>query len=209
MSKKIGSFRMDSNRNYSLLLLCFYLLTNVIISIEASEGSIVIYGDKYCDPCLEYISEIEGTFKEAGITNIRIEDFGTNKEAREELNSINDRMNVPYNMRGNIAVIVDEKYLFENYVPAEIIIDFLLNYKEDYRSIVIFRDTGRELYMLMDDNGEVIECKIEVSIRECFNDSDSNLISSLTENYIYPVSIIIAILVISIVLATQFRKKQN
>jgi len=200
---------MDSNRNYSLLLLCFFLLSNVILSIEASESSIVIYGDKYCDPCLEYISEIEEAFKEAGITNIRIEDFGTNKEAREELNSINDRMIVPYNMRGNIAVIVDEKYLFENYVPSEIMIDFLLNYKEDYQSIVIFRDTGRELYMLMDDKGEVIECKIEVSIRECFNNSDSNLISSLTENCIYLVSVIIVILAMSIVLSTQYKKKQN
>jgi len=200
---------MDSNRNYSLLLLCFFLLSNVILSIEASESSIVIYGDKYCDPCLEYISEIEEAFKEAGITNIRIEDFGTNKEAREELNSINDRMIVPYNMRGNIAVIVDEKYLFENYVPSEIMIDFLLNYKEDYQSIVIFRDTGRELYMLMDDKGEVIECKIEVSIRECFNNSDSNLISSLTENCIYLVSVIIVILAMSIVLSMQYKKKQN
>ena len=89
------------------------------------------------------------------------------------------------------------------------IIDFLLNYKEDYQSVVIFRDTGRELYMLMDDKGEVIECKMEVSVGECFDDSDSNLISSLTKNYLYLVSIIITILVISIVLAMQFRKKQN
>jgi hypothetical protein len=200
---------MDSKRNYFLLLLCFFLLANVILSIEASEGSIVIYGDKYCEPCLEYMSEIERAFEEAGITNIRIEDFGTNKEAREELNDINDRMNVPYNMRGNIAVIVDEKYLFENYVPAEIMVDFLLKYKEDYQSFVIFRNTDRELYMLMDDKGEVIECKIEVSIKECFNDSDSNLISLLTENYVYLGSAIIIILAISIVLVTQYKKKQN
>jgi len=200
---------MNSNKNYFLLLLCFFLLTNVILSIEASENSIVIYGDKYCEPCLEYMSEIERAFKEEGITDIRIEDFGTNKEAREELNSINDRLNVPYNMRGNIAVIVDEKYLFENYVPAEIVIDFLLKYKEDYQSFVIFRDTGRELYMLMDDKGEVIECKIEASIKECFNDSDSNLIFSLTENYVYLSSVIIIILAISIVLAMQYKKKQN
>lgn len=200
---------MDSKRNYFLLLLCFFLLTNVILSIEASEDSIVIYGDKYCEPCLEYMSEIERAFEEAGITNIRIEDFGTNKGAREELNGINDRMNVPYNMRGNIAVIVDEKYLFENYVPAEIMVDFLLKYKEDYQSFVIFRNTNRELYMLMDDKGEVIECKIEASIRECFNDSDSNLISLLTENYVYLGSAIIIILAISIISATQYKKKQN
>lgn len=200
---------MDSKKNYFLLLLCFFLLANVTLSIEASKGSIVIYGDKYCEPCLEYMSEIERVFEEAGITNIRIEDFGTDKEAREELNDINDRMNVPYNMRGNIAVIVDEKYLFENYVPAEIMVDFLLKYKEDYQSFVIFRNTDRELYMLMDDKGEVIECKIEASIRECFNDSDSNLISSLTENYVYLGSAIIIILSISIVLATQYKKRQN
>ncbi len=198
---------MDSNRNYSLLLLCFLLLTNVIPFIEASESSIVIYGDKYCNPCLEYMSKIEGAFKKAGITNIRIKDFGTDKEAREELNSINDRMNVPYNMRGNIAVIIDEKYLFENYVPAEIIIDFLLNYKEDYQSIVVFRDTGRDLYMLMDDKGEVIECKIETSIKECFNNSDSTLISSLTENYIYLVIVITIILAMSLVLAMRYKRK--
>ena len=200
---------LNSIGNYSVLLLCFFLLTNVILVVEASESSIVIYGDKYCEPCLKYMSEIEVAFKESGITNFRIEDFGTNKDAREELNRINDRMNVPYNMRGNIAVIIDEKYLFENYVSAEIIIDFLLNYKEDYQSVVIFRDTGREQYMLMDDKGEVIECKIEVSVGEYFDDSDSNLISSLTKNYLYLVSIIITILVISIVLAMQFRKKQN
>jgi hypothetical protein len=200
---------MDLNRNYSLLLLCFFLLSNAMLSIEAHESSIVIYGDKYCDPCFEYMSDIEGAFKEAGITNIRMEDFGINKEAREKLNSINDRMNVPYNMRGNIAVIVDEKYLFENYVPAEIIIDFLLNYKEDYQSIVIFRDTGRESYIMMDDKGEVIECKIEASIGDCFNGSDSNLSSSLTENYVYLVFIIIIILVMSIVLSMQRKKKQN
>jgi len=207
INNKISSFRMDSNRNYFLLLLCFFLLTNVILSIEASENSIVIYGDKYCEPCLEYMSEIERAFKEEGITDIRIEDIGTNREAREDLNSINDRLSVPYNMRGNIAVIVDEKYLFENYVPSEIMIDFLLKYKEDYQSFVIFKDAGRKLYMLMDDKGEVIECKIEASIKDCFNDSDSNLISSLAENYVYLGPVIVIILVISIVLAVQYKKK--
>ncbi|MCW4032803.1 MAG: hypothetical protein NWF08_05360, partial [Candidatus Bathyarchaeota archaeon] len=79
----------------------------------------------------------------------------------------------------------------------------------DYQSFVIFRNTDRELYMLMDDKGEVIECKIEASIRECFNDSDSNLISLLTENYVYLGSAIIIILTIYIVLATQYKKKKN
>jgi len=72
-----------------------------------------------------------------------------------------------------LVVCIDEKFLFINHVPVGIITDFLTNYAEDYAKIAVLRDEVRGLYKVMDEEGHIIECKLEQSIVECLPCSHS------------------------------------
>ena len=65
-----------------------------------------------------------------------------------------------------LVVSIDEKYLFINHVPVRIIKDFLANYAERYRKIIVFRDEARDQYRVIDDAGNIMEGKVENSIAE-------------------------------------------
>ena len=196
---------------FILILLLFSLFSNMLIPMRASiETNVVIYGDKYCESCLEYMTKLENALKNIGITDIQIVDFGADPFGREYLNELNDRLGVPYNMRGNVAVVIEDKYLFENYVLEDVVIDFILKHKKDYQSLVVFRDTSRDLYMIMDDKGEVRECHMIGSIRECLPDSNLNPIyKSIKTNAPILGGGIIIIFIVLILLVLRLRKKQS
>jgi len=65
-----------------------------------------------------------------------------------------------------LVVKIDEKYLFINHVPVKIIKDFLENYSEEYRKIILFHDEILEQYTLIDGSGNIYEGRIERSISE-------------------------------------------
>lgn len=129
--------------------------------------NIVVYGNKDCERCLRYMAELEDSLKDIGVGNVQIRDLGTDPEAIKDLHKLNEGLGVPLSMRGSVAVVIDGRFVFQGYVPAEVIIDFLVEHKGEYQSFVVYRDERRNLYMVMDERGEIRECRISRSIQEC------------------------------------------
>jgi cytochrome c biogenesis protein CcdA len=127
----------------------------------------VIYG-RGCFSCFsEYENRLKIALNDMGITDIQLSYLEGNPRASEDLDQLYKRLRVPESMRGEITVVFDDKFLFEGYIPVEIIIDFLTNHMENFTKIVVYRDELRGLYKIMDENGEIIECNINISISEC------------------------------------------
>lgn len=157
-------------RPRAFLIFAFSLLfSQAFLIVQASASvNIVVYGNKDCERCLKYMAELEDSLKDIGVTNIQIRDLGTDPKAIKDLHELNERLGVPLSMRGSVAVVVDDRFVFEGYVPVEVIIDFLAKHKGEYRSFVVYRDERRNLYTFMDERGEIRKCRISRSIQECF-----------------------------------------
>jgi len=50
---------------------------------------------------------------------------------------------------------------------VKIITDFLINYKNQYKRIVIFKDPILEVYKILNEDGSIIECEVKDSVNEC------------------------------------------
>ncbi len=170
-----------SKRNMAMVLtvlLCTFLFSNMLLTVKGFEETrIIIYGNRECGNCLQYITEFENALKDIGITDALVKDLGADPENMNELHELYDRLDVPIFMVSNIAVVIEDRFVFGGYVPVEIIIDFISKHIGDYPSLVVYRDETRNLYVLMDENGEIKECQIMSSIKECIPKASSNLSS--------------------------------
>jgi hypothetical protein len=119
------------------------------------------------NPAARYYSELWTALGEMGIQPKIID---SEPEVNRDLTELYQKLEVPESMRvmrNTLVVSINDKFLFINYVPVGIITDFVINYVEDYEKIVVLRDELRGLYIVMYEEGSVIECKMEQSITEC------------------------------------------
>lgn len=158
-------------KSLSIILLALTFLHNLTMVSANYSTRCVIYG-KGCLSCfLEYAKKLKIALNEIGITDIQLRYLESDPEASRDLDQLHRELGVPESMRGRIVVVFDDKFLFENSVPVEIVTNFVANRLEDYDKIVVYRDELRGLYRLMNEKGEITECKIERSIAECVGES--------------------------------------
>ncbi len=158
---------MRKNKKIMIAAFIFLLFSAFNFYVQASNTTVIIYGNEKCDTCLKYMTELHSELLVRGITDIKIRYLGIDVQAVRELSAFHDRIGLPMSMRGSVAVIIDEKFVFEGYVPIDIISDFVKEHKSDYNSFVLYRDSSRNIYKLMDDGGEIRDCEIINSIEEC------------------------------------------
>ena len=119
------------------------------------------------DPLLQYIDQLKVTLHDMGVTDVWVRYLEMDPQAGRDLDELYQSLGVPEFMHGSFIVSINERFLFINDVPFEVIVDFLINHVEKYERIVVFRDVLRGLYMIMDEQGQIKECKIEHSIEGC------------------------------------------
>lgn len=148
------------------ILLAFMILDSFVIAANSSMRT-VVYG-KGCLSCfLEYVEKLKTALREVGITEVELRYLESDLEAVRDLEQLHIDLGVPDNMRGSVVVSLNDEFLFEGYVPAGIILDFLVNHTQEYNSIVVSRDELKGLYKVMDEKGQIKDCEIEGSISEC------------------------------------------
>ena len=123
--------------------------------------------DPTSDPFLRYINELVTALHELGVTDVRVRNIQMDPQAGADLDRLYESLGVPGGMRGSFVVSIDGRFLFIDHVPVEIIADFLANHAGEYGRIVVSRDAFRELYVVMDEGGQIKECRIERSVTEC------------------------------------------
>ncbi|MFH0748756.1 MAG: cytochrome c biogenesis protein CcdA [Candidatus Bathyarchaeota archaeon] len=150
-----------------------FILILLVFSFSISGGQAspdvrtVIYG-RGCLGCfLAYVQELRQALSEIGVSDVELHYLETDPEGVEQLASLRGRLKVPENMQGSVTVNFGDTFLFEGYMPVEIIIDFLANHTQAFSTLVVFRDELRDTYKLGDEEGNFWECEIENSITEC------------------------------------------
>jgi hypothetical protein len=161
------------NAKVFYLILGVFLFSHLPVTVHAaSTAQAVVYAvSEPCPTCpypYQYIRELQIALHEAGVTDIRVRYLDRDPEADRDLDGLYQGLGVPESMHGTLVVSIDGKFLFINYVPPEIITDFLTNHMGEHQKIVVFRDLLRELYVVMDEEGRIRECHIERSVTECF-----------------------------------------
>ena len=161
---------MGSQKRLTQLILVIVLVSLLCHhrSVTAESASeIVVYG-RHCRDCVsKYIDRLESSLEGAGFTfEIELRFSDTDPDADRDLARLHQRFGVPEWMRSTFVVEIDGRYLFENYVPTQIISDFLAKHKDEYKKMVVIRDALKNLYYVIED-GNLKECEMHYSISEC------------------------------------------
>ena len=159
---------MTSQRiNLMLILLLLLVQLPVACGLEIGEMNVKVYAHLSCSSCKRYIDALIPVLNEADITNITIRNFSTDRTAVTELAALHEELDVPTSMRGRVVVVVDERFFFEESVPAENITDFLKNEAQYYEYFVLYMPPRMDTYQIMNDLGEVIECNSTEPLKKC------------------------------------------
>jgi cytochrome c biogenesis protein CcdA len=164
------------------IIILLILLTQISAahSLEISEMTVKIYASLSCSSCKRYVDTVIPVLNEVGITDITVRDRSTDRTAITELAELYAEIGVPTSMRGNVVVVVDGRYFFEDYVPAKNITGFLKDEASYYEHFVLYMPPRRDTYQIMNDLGEVIECKITEPIKSCDAEKFKRVIPSET-----------------------------
>ena len=165
----MGILSSVAKKGVTLILIVLFLLPSVI----AADEKVIIYYNKACGGCTEYLSgHLVPMLKERGINNIVMKDYVNDKENRAALNEMNEKIGFPPKLQGHFAIFVGEKVILEGHVPHEII-DYLLNEEnqKEFDKIVVFQDEmeNARSYKVWAFKGEIKEYPIDAPITEYLN----------------------------------------
>ena len=142
-------------------LLCFQLSVK---PSTASTEKVMLYATG-CHICIDnYFLELRSSLSKIGITDIQKVTSST--LVAKAQSQLYQNLSVPNDMWGKCLVSVDDRFLFINYVPADIILDFLANYSRRFHSIVIYTDSLNEAYRVLYEDGSIAECDSKDSLFE-------------------------------------------
>jgi hypothetical protein len=126
---------------------------------------VTIYGQG-CESCFRfYALSLERQLDLYGHFTIAIEEFDENASTLDEVFITHE---IPASMQGNVTVNFDDRVFFIDYVPAEIIIDFLQHLQFDYPRLIVTQ-TSEDNYRVLDHSGVIVNCRIQNSLNECLN----------------------------------------
>ena len=166
--------------NYLFVFLIILFLLPAVY--PASDDEVIIYYNKACGGCTDYISEhLIPMLKERGFTNIVMKDYVNDQTNRAGLNKINEEIGVPPKLQGHFTIFIGKKIVLEGHVPHEII-DYLLKEEnqDKFDRIVVYQDEMEDAksYMAWAFKGEIKEYRIDTPITEYlswFNENKDKL----------------------------------
>jgi hypothetical protein len=129
-----------------LILLVFLVQLPTTYALDISKMSVKIYASISCSSCKRYVDSIIPALEDVSITNITIRNFSTDRTAVTVLAALHTEMGVPTSMRGRIVVVVDDRFFFEESVPAKNITVFLKNEAQYYEYFVLYMPPSKDTY---------------------------------------------------------------
>lgn len=149
-----------------MLLVSAYAITDGLQLLQRNSITrITIYGQG-CESCFRfYALSLERQLSQLGEFTIVIEEFDENATILDEIFTTHE---IPISLQGNVTVSLDDHVFFIDYVPAQIIIDFLQRLQFDYPRLIV-KKTSEDNYRILDASGNILECQIQNSLDECLN----------------------------------------
>ena len=172
------TFKTSFLRFTTLICLLIVVLNTVTSSSQLVQANpvsrVIIYGQGCYSCFIHYSSSLERVLNQIGIVNIEVKNVDESPEAAEDLAYLLTTLAVPEVMQGDVVVSLDDQFLFIDYVPEAIIIDFIERLESQYSRLVVMWDERAGNFKVLDASGEISECWIENSVDECLDGSGSS-----------------------------------
>lgn len=140
------------------------------LETSVSETPVTIYYSRACGHCHIYVEEVvEEVLKQVGFENITIKDFIYDQKARQELVELTQKLGIPTELRGHLAIFIGDSIILEGHVPIPVIADLLrLGEKRPFERIVVLQDEmhGPKSYKVWAFRGEIKEYPLDTPISQ-------------------------------------------
>lgn len=158
-----------------LTILFLLLISSSYNTVGASQGiSVKIYGSG-CSSCFyDYVDSIENMLEDFNIINFEYNYVHNKPNILNELNKIRVDLKVTEELKQPVASVINDKYIFEGYVPNSVIRDFIENNMYNFDSLVISYNKLSKIYKILYSNGTLVECNIDFKLNECIDPQKQN-----------------------------------
>jgi cytochrome c biogenesis protein CcdA len=148
-----------------ILLISIILLSLHQVNTVDSDPNvkITIYSSA-CYSCVEEYFESLLSLEQEGLALIEFKHFYENPEAKNELEEIRERLNVPKDMQGFTTIVVNENFIFESEISVTMLEDFITLRMPFFNEIIVARRIS--VYEVIVNGGERNLCP-ELTFSEC------------------------------------------
>lgn len=123
----------------------------------SSTGSVVVYYNRACADCLQYIQEtVVPLLRRAGFSELAYRDYLNEPANRAELLRRSDELGVPPSLQSHLTVFIGDRIILEGHVPEHVVADLLAAPPDAFERIVVYQDrmTGAKEYTVWAFGGE-------------------------------------------------------
>jgi len=107
----------------------------------SSAGSVVVYYNRACADCLEYVQEtVVPLLRRAGLPEPAYKDYLNEPANRTELLARSDGLGVPPDLQSHLTVFVGDRIILEGHVPEHIVADLLAAPPDAFERVVVYQD---------------------------------------------------------------------
>jgi cytochrome c biogenesis protein CcdA len=159
---------MHSGFRYLVISLLLISMATLTVGVDSSQTHRVrIYFNGACRACVSYTNALESVLSSEGIGNVTSYDYSSNVTSLRELKDLREKFGVPEELFGPVTTVVDDEYIFEGYLPTDMIATFV-NSNQGFDELIVAQGLGPDSYRLCED-GVVLECKSSQGISECLS----------------------------------------
>ncbi|MBI5065165.1 hypothetical protein HZA97_02910 [Candidatus Woesearchaeota archaeon] len=149
----------------------FFLFILLASSVYA-DNTVLIYKNEACGHCTKYLAKFKEYLANDSF-KITEKNIINDISARKELDLLNQKHNIPFELQGHMAIVLNKDLILEGHVPLKIIDDLFKKYPDkNFPRIVIYQDSMSDdvdSYKVLEENKEVKECSVDTKITDCSN----------------------------------------
>ena len=158
------------HRTTASLLVALFLMAAAVASARASAAEpVVIYYNRACADCLEYIDDaVVPLLRAAGLAAPEYRDYVNEAANRTELLQRSEAAGVPSSLQSHLVVFIGERLILEGHIPEGIVADLLQAPDDAFERMLLYQDrmSGATEYVAWAFRGEPQAYAIEAPIGE-------------------------------------------
>jgi len=142
-------------------------MTTIPAASASDNHTVIIYFYGSCPTCAHYTQDLAQAFHSVGITNVVTIDYSKNTTALNALSNLRIEFDIPQEFFRSATTIVDGKYVFEGYFPANLMVRFVVS-NPNLERVVAVEGIRSDTYRLYKDK-VTYECKTSQEISGCLS----------------------------------------
>lgn len=155
----------------ALLTMLFSLMVMGRLSFAGAPQPVVIYYNRACGDCLEYVeSTVVPALEKAGYRDFIYKDYINEPANRKELLQRSEALQIPPRFQSHLTIFVGDTLILEGHIPAHVIAGLLENAGR-YQRIVVYQDkmSGAVEYTIWGFRGEPQTYPLDTPVTQYLN----------------------------------------